>query len=110
MIEWKALFSIGILHFRKGSREAFHSHAFNALTFWLKGNVTEMKYKNTIPLHFSASYVPKYTRRSNTHKVIAHENTYALTFRGPWVDYWYEFKNNKMTILTHGRKVINEKS
>jgi quercetin dioxygenase-like cupin family protein len=42
LIEWKPLFSIGLLHFKRGSREAFHSHAFNAVTFWLKGEVTEV--------------------------------------------------------------------
>jgi len=41
LIEWKILFSIGILHFQEGSREAFHNHAFNAITFWLSGDVTE---------------------------------------------------------------------
>lgn len=49
---------------------------------------------------------PKYTPRSNFHKVIAHENTYALTFRGPWLDTWNEFKNDKIVTLTHGRKEI----
>jgi hypothetical protein len=105
LIEWKILFSIGILHFKKGSREAFHSHAFNALTFWLKGKVTEVKYGTDDRFNFSASLKPKYTPRNNTHKVVAHEDTYALTFRGPWLDYWYEFKNTKKITLTHGRIV-----
>ena len=107
LIEWKVLFSIGILHFKKGTREAFHSHAFNAFTFWLKGNVTEIKPDNA-RLKFSASFKPKFTPRSNVHKVMAHTDTYALTFRGPWLDYWYEYKGNKQITLTHGRKIINE--
>lgn len=109
LIEWKMFFSIGLLHFKKGSREAFHSHAFNALTFWVKGDVTEIKHPSDISKDFSASFKPKYTPRSNFHKIFAHTDTYALTFRGPWLDYWYEFKNNKYQILTHGRKTINEK-
>ena len=40
LIEWKSGFSIVVLRFSKGTREAFHSHAFNALTWWLKGSVT----------------------------------------------------------------------
>jgi hypothetical protein len=43
LIEWKILFSIGVLRFKKGTREAYHNHAFNALTWWLKGKVTEEK-------------------------------------------------------------------
>src|SRR5688572_28306481 len=100
LIEWKILFSIGILHFKKGSREAFHNHAFNALTFWIKGKVTEVRHPSNDQLNFSSSLKPKYTRRDNFHKVIAHEDTYALTFRGPWVDYWKEFKNNQYITLT----------
>ena len=41
LIEWKLGFSIVILRFSKGSREAFHSHAFNAWTWWIKGRVME---------------------------------------------------------------------
>lgn len=108
LIEWKILFSIGILHFKKGTREAFHNHAFNALTFWLKGRVTELKY----PIgraEFSAGLKPKFTPRSNCHKIIAHDDVYALTLRGPWVDYWFEVKNGKYITLTHGRKVVGIK-
>ncbi len=106
LIEWKVLFSIGILHFKKGSREAYHNHAFNALTWWLKGYVTEIKIDGQ-QKDFSPSIRPKFTPRSNCHKVYAHRDTYALTFRGPWIDYWNEFINNKKITLTHGRKVIN---
>lgn len=111
LIEWKVLFSIGVLHFKEGSREAYHNHAFNALTWWLKGSVTEEKkpvYEFIEPVRkdFKASLIPKYTPRSNFHKVIAHKDTYALTFRGPWNNVWNEFKNNKLITLTHGRKEV----
>jgi hypothetical protein len=117
LIEWKILFSIGILHFKKGSREAYHNHAFNALTWWLKGLVTEsklnaiftggtvIKYED-ITKDFKPSLYPKYTSRDNFHKVIAHEDTYALTFRGSWKDTWNEFKNGKIINLTYGRVEI----
>lgn len=107
LIEWKPFFSIGILHFKKGSREAFHSHAFNAVTFWLKGRVTEVKHPTNVHADFRAGFKPKFTPRENFHKVVAHKDTYALTFRGPWLDYWYEFKQGSYLILTHGRKVLN---
>src|SRR5687767_12280818 len=91
LIEWKILFSIGILHFKKGSREAYHTHAFNALTWWFKGRVTEQRYNNPeANKEFKSSFKPKYTKRTCFHKVISHENTYALTFRGPWLDTWKE--------------------
>jgi hypothetical protein len=107
LIEFKMLFSIGILHFKQGSREAFHNHAFNALTWWLKGNVTEVKLDGT-KKDFGPSLKPKYTSRDNFHKVVAHEDTYALTIRGPWVDKWKEYRKDKYVTLTHGRKVLTE--
>jgi hypothetical protein len=106
LIEWKPLFSIGVLHFKKGSREAFHSHAFNAVTFWLKGKVTELKHPTNDQALFKAGLKPKYTPRNNFHKVVAHTDTYALTIRGPWVDYWHEFKKGEYLTLTHGRKIV----
>ena len=108
LIEWKILFSIGILHFKEGSREAYHSHAFNALTWWLKGQVTEVRKLNhayTAKQYFP-SIKPKYTTRDNMHRVNAYKDTYALTFRGPWKDTWNEFKNGELITLTHGRQIV----
>lgn len=105
LIEWKVLFSIGVLHFKKGSREAYHNHAFNALTWWLKGNVTEEKL-NLRQKDYKPSFIPKYTSRDNFHKVIAHKDTWCLTFRGNWNDTWQEFKKDTFITLTHGRKQL----
>lgn len=110
LIEWKPLFSIGLLHFKKGSREAYHSHAFNAWTLWLKGRVTEetyMSYSHRRPQQDFEPYQSKTTSRSKIHKVIAHEDTWALTLRGPWKDYWIEIRGDQEFTLTHGRKVLS---
>lgn len=110
LIEWKPIFSIAILKFTPGSREAYHSHAFNGLTWWLKGKVTEKRLNkdDTITSKtFTPSLKPKYTPRDNCHKVIAHTNTYALTFRGPWQDTWYEIIDGKKITLTHGREKVD---
>jgi hypothetical protein len=106
LLEWKIAFSVGILRFNKGSREAFHSHAFNAITWWLKGKVTEETLGSDWLQDFQPSLKPKITLRSKFHKIFAHETTYALTFRGPWVDTWNEFKNGRLIKLTHGRKEV----
>ena len=105
LIEWKVLFSIGILHFKEGTREAYHNHAFSALTWWLKGKVTEIKLEGT-EKDFDPSFKPKYTSRDNFHKVKALKDTFALTFRGPWKDTWKEYRKDKYVTLTHGRKEI----
>lgn len=106
LIEWKSVFSIGLLHFNEGSREAFHSHAFNALTWWLRGSVTEV-HRSGEKKDFAPSLKPKYTDRGCCHKVVAHRSTWALTFRGPWKDTWKEYLPNGVEVtLTHGRRVI----
>lgn len=122
LIEWKPVFSIGLLKFNKGSRENYHSHAFNALTWWLKGLVKECKLnasfdkKNNllnkygdIENNYYPSLIPKYTTRSNIHKVFAFKDTWAITLRGSWKDTWKEFnpQTNKVITLTHGRQIIN---
>lgn len=107
LIEWKPVFSIGLLHFKKGSREAFHRHAFNALTWWLKGSVTEVHHPSGKRKEFKRGLKPKYTNRECYHKVVSHSDTWALTFRGPWQDTWKEFRPSGEVTLTHGRKIVD---
>lgn len=111
IIEIKSLFSIVFLRFNKGSREAFHTHAFNALTFFLKGHAIE-EHMNGEKIHWKPSifnfWKPKYTSRKCFHKYTSLENTYAVTIRGPWIDKWKEYLPhlNKFVTLTHGRRVV----
>lgn len=104
LVEIKPLFSIALLRFAQGTREAFHRHAFNAVTLWLTGRVVEHHLNGT-----QTEWTPgqwKYTRRKTFHKVFAVRDSWALTFRGPWVDKWREFVDGKFITLTHGRKVV----
>ena len=103
LIEWKWLFSIVLLRFSKGSREAFHSHAFNAWTLWIKGSVIE-EYL-TSEKYIWKPFNWKYTPRTCFHKIIANETSWAISFRGPWADTWEEFKEGKKYTLTNGRKL-----
>lgn len=107
LIEIKGLFSIVFLKFNKGSREAYHSHAFNAFTWFLKGKVDEDILGGPI-LRWLPSFKAKFTPRSNFHKVFALEDTYALSFRGPWTKTWQEYipKTKEFHTLTHGRTII----
>lgn len=108
LIEWKWLFSIAILKFEKGSREAYHSHAFNAYTWWISGKADEVRqyWDETVYREYERTWKPKYTPRDNVHKVLAYTRCWCITIRGPWEDTWYEYKNGENITLTHGRKVV----
>jgi hypothetical protein len=107
LIEWKSLFSIVLLKFDEGSREAYHNHAFNGLTWWLSGEVNEHFMTGEVK-NWTPSFWPKYTPRACLHKVFGVKTAYALSFRGPWKDTWQEYlpKEDKFVTLTHGRKQI----
>lgn len=106
-VELKSLFSIVGLKFLNGSREAYHSHAFNALSWVLKGQLIEQNLDGSIK-QYGPSIIPIWTPRDRFHKVTSLGTTYVLSFRGPWVSLWSEYTpgDDTFTILTHGRKVV----
>lgn len=106
-LEIKSLFSVVLLCFDEGSREAFHSHAFNAYTWFLTGSVDEHHITGEI-ITWTPSLVPKYTPRSCFHKVYPKKRTYALSVRGPWNKTWMEFDSisKTTTTLSNGRVVV----
>lgn len=116
LVEIKPLFSIVLLHFANGTREAFHTHAFNALTWIVKGRFEENRMtgikdgKEVVDVRvFPPSLRPKRTLRNCLHKVFSIGDTWALSFRGPWANTWTEYlpAEKKFVILTHGRKIVD---
>jgi hypothetical protein len=108
LIEWKKVFSIVLLRFSEGSRDSYHSHAFTGLTWWLSGEVEEETYQGET-LTFKPSFKRKLTKRDKVHKVRGIKTTWAISFRGPWKNTWFEIdKNGNKIMLTHGRKIIND--
>jgi hypothetical protein len=115
LIECKSLFSIVLLRFDEGSREAYHNHAFNAVSWVLAGQLweqflvdhdgTEMAFNTDL----YPSLKPVFTARERMHKVYGiARRTWVLSFRGPWASTWREFfdKTRQFVTLTHGRKVV----
>tara|TARA_R110000850_G_scaffold46581_2_gene117297 strand:- start:5 stop:406 length:402 start_codon:yes stop_codon:yes gene_type:complete len=107
LIEIKSLFSVAILKFNKGGREAFHTHAFNAYTWFLKGDLEEEDVLGS-KYQYKRSLLPKYTTIEKNHRVLAKEDSYCLTVRGSWVNIWTEYRkdDNTSTLFTLGRKVL----
>lgn len=109
LVEIKSLFSVALLRFSHGSREAFHTHAFNCISWVLKGKLKEESFFGPIK-NYVASIFPVITKRSTFHRVVSEGNSWVFTLRGPWVDRWIEFDMNtkRFTTLTHGRKEISD--
>lgn len=105
-LEIKSLFSILVLKFGEGSREAYHSHAFNAVSWVLHGALAECDIAGGAQLHVEGSR-PIVTKRETTHKVygLFHAN-WVLSFRGPWANRWAEIVGGRQQTLTYGRQVI----
>lgn len=108
LFEIKSLMSVAILKFNQGSREAFHTHAFHALTWFIKGDLVEEDINGEYHI-YERSLLPKVTKRSKNHRVIADKDSWCLTIRGPWCKVWTEDTDEKTTVLTHGRKIVLEK-
>jgi hypothetical protein len=113
LIEIKALFSIVLLRFNPGGRPGYHSHAFNAWTWFLWGDMVEMFPGRPFSPStlYRRSWRPKVTPRLLMHRVWAYRTSWAFTLRGPWAGTWqeqhYGGPSGVRTItLTHGRKVV----
>jgi hypothetical protein len=110
LIESKMLGSIVLLCFDKGSHEAFHTHAFNAISWVLTGELREVIKDGLETNSLTPSFKPVYTSRERFHRVFGiADKTWAISFRGPWKNTWKEYLpiSQKDIILTHGRKQIN---
>lgn len=117
LIESKRFFSIVLLRFDEGTREAFHNHAFNAWSWVFKGRLYESIKLANYDMAFDGDYIypsliPFKTSRECMHQVhgVA-KTTWALSFRGPWAKTWKEYlpKENREVVLTNGRKIVEEK-
>ncbi len=110
LIEIKSLFSIVLLKFEDGTRETYHTHAFNAFTWFIKGELWEERIfpKMQIRNLYIRSLFPKYTQRDNLHRVCSKGVSWCFSIRGPWSNYWTEYndKTGETISLTNGRKIV----
>lgn len=111
LIELKSCFSIVLLKFEGYSREAYHTHAFNAISWVLSGALHEStlpKGARLIRNSYFPSFRPVYTSRDTNHKVDAKNPTWVLSFRGPWSKTWKEYSpiSGKTVTLTDGRQEV----
>lgn len=108
LIEWKRFFSIVLLKFENGSRDEYHSHAFNSLNWILHGRVEEHSHQGFKVKNHFPGLKPILTKRSTFHRVFSFGTTWVFSIRGPWSKTWLEYnpKTDEIIVLTHGRKII----
>jgi hypothetical protein len=107
LFEIKRLGSVALLRFENGSRDAFHSHAFNSISWVLSGELLEFHLDGRVESH-KPGWRPIRTLRSTFHRVTSFGRTWVLTFRGPWAPKWSEFlpDEGRFVDLVHGRKEV----
>lgn len=106
LVELKKLFSVVLLKFEDGSRDAYHGHAFDSINWVLSGEVEEHEFLKGSRSH-RPSWLPVVTSRDDVHKVVSRGTTWVLSLRGPWVDKWKEWVPGRgLVTLTHGRKEV----
>lgn len=101
----KPLFSVVLLRFDGASREAFHTHAFNCLSWVLRGELRE-EMRDGRTHRFVRRFRPYLTTRKDFHKVSSvTPRTWVLSIRGPWARTWSEHLplEQRDRTLTHGR-------
>jgi len=108
IVEIKSLFSVALLRFSNGSRDSFHNHAFNCLSWVLKGRLRE-HILNGPKQSYESSIKPIITRRKTFHRVVSEGTSWVFTIRGPWAKTWKEYspKNQTLTTMTNGRKIVD---
>lgn len=113
-IESKRWGSLFLLKFADGSREAYHTHAFNSLSWVLSGTLDEFllpgKGQDWAPVVSRARiHTPHWkailTLRTDYHKVYSNGTSWVLSLRGPWSSDWREYlpEQDAQVKLTHGR-------
>lgn len=106
LIEWKRFLSIAILRFEDGTREAFHSHAFNSTSWLLNGKLIEIMKDGPAIVH-RPGLTPIKTYRGTFHMVRSEGRSWAITVRGPWTQYWHEWTPNAGEyLLKSGREKV----
>ena len=112
LVEMKKLFSIALLKFENGSRDEYHSHAFDCVSWLLSGKLEEQMQDDPYgrAKHYLPSWRPIVTRRSTFHRVYSRGTSWVITLRGPWAKKWREYNpfTSKFSTLENGRVVVEE--
>lgn len=120
IIEIKYLFGIIVNIFNTDNQDRFHSHAFNAFSWMIRGYyyeeviVSETDPSKYHPYWLGVSVITKKIEKSRfipknyIHKITkSSPNAISITFEGPWDKNWNEFfDDGRIKHYSWGRKVL----
>ena len=96
ILEYKKWFSIKLFNFHKseGVQDRFHTHAFNAYSFLLKGDYTEEvlednKIVKCLRRRSKVLFIPK----DSYHRITRSKGCVTLLITGPWGETFKELRN-----------------
>ena len=113
VIENKYLFSLIFYKWNTIKQSRFHTHAFPALAFLIKGWYWERVLFNEIEMtnFVNQPLWPRWLPRNYCHAVDnAKPGTITMVIAGPWQKTWEEYFPDTKTWVTYtwGRKVLNK--
>lgn len=109
LFESKRWGSIVLLRFEDGSRDAYHSHAFDCVSWLLSGGLVEDRIapEDTAGVwSYLPGPYPIITLRGHMHKVTSVGRSWVLSFRGPWAPTWQERTPDGSATLANGRRTV----
>lgn len=108
IIEIKYLGGIIVNIFNTRNQDRFHSHAFNAWSWMIKGHYYEDVIVDGKEIVTKKIEKSRYIPRNHIHKITkSSHNAMSITFEGPWESVWNEyFDDGRIKTYSWGRKVI----
>ena len=102
--EIKSLFTVALLRFDDGTRQAYHNHAFDAVSWLLSGYLEERFLDERNAIVHEPRLKPIVTKKEDFHQVESYGRSWVLTFRGPWNKTWKEYTHHRGEYtLSNGR-------
>lgn len=108
LVELKRAFSIVLLRIDGKGREAYHTHAFHALSWVLPKGLLKEEFRDGRTRYHYPSWLPILTTRQDFHRVddVSEKgHSWVFSIRGPWSKTWMEHRPLEGTDveLTSGR-------
>lgn len=113
IFENKYFGGIWIYNWKTILQNRFHTHAFNAYAFLLRGSYIEEVIENNIIITKNVNQwlKPRFLPKNYCHRILkAQPNTWTIVFFGKWSKFWYEYFEDTKTWIkyTWGRKIISK--